>query len=277
MRRTSRVALGGLALALCIVAHSASAASTAGWSEADRSAATIREFQTRLMVAALRCRAAGINLLASYNQFIAADRAELTAANDRLKTHFKSANPVGGDRDYDRYTTSLANGSAGEQWSPESCDRAARLAREAAASSGNLLAVAARTSEVADAPPPQWSAPAADDRPAPQIYADRGPLPGYGRDAPSSRYDDRRPSPQAYDDRASPWDDYDRDSAQRYRDDWHSEQAFEDRGPPMGYYDNSPSSRPEHAYNEQAPPPGYYDQAPSPYDDRGPQPGYGGY
>src|SRR5258705_327175 len=111
MRRSSQVALGGLALALCIVSQSASATSTAGWSQADRSAATIREFQTRLMVAALRCRAAGINVLASYNQFIGADRAELAAANDRLKTHFKSANPVSGDRDYDRYTTSLANAS----------------------------------------------------------------------------------------------------------------------------------------------------------------------
>ncbi len=253
MRRTSRVALGSMALALGIVATPASATSTAGWSQADRSAATIREFQTKLMVAALRCRAAGINVLASYNQFIAGDRAELTAANDRLKLHFKSVNSVGGDRDYDRYTTSLANSYAGGQWSPESCDGSARLAREAAQSQGNLLAVAARTSEVADASTGPWSAPSADDRPAPQLYADRGPPPGY-------------------DDRGSP---------PRYRGDWRSDQAYDDRGPPPGYYDNSPSGRyrddgrAQQAYNDQAPPPGYYDQAPpSAYDDRSPPPGY---
>ncbi len=138
------MALGGLALALGIVSQPASALSTAGWSQADRSAATIREFQTKLMVAALRCRAAGIDVLASYNQFVAADRAELAAANDRLKAHFKSADPVNGDRAYDRYTTSLANASAGDQWGPGSCDNAARMAHEAAESKGNLLAVAAR-------------------------------------------------------------------------------------------------------------------------------------
>jgi len=258
------VALGGLALTLGIVSQPASATSTAGWSQADRSAATVREFQTRLMVAALRCRAAGIDVLASYNQFIAADRAEIAAANDRLKVHFKSASPASGDRDYDRYTTSLANGFAGEQWSPDSCDGAARLAREAARSSGNLLAVAARDTDLASlasSAPPQWSASAADSAPAPQAYANRGP-------------------PQAHDDRTPP-PGYDDRGPQRYSGDWQAPQAYDDRGPPPGYYDQSPSSRDhdgwgsQQAYNDQSPPPGYYDRVPpSGYDDRDPPPGY---
>lgn len=241
MGRTSRVALGGMALALGMIGQPASALSTAGWSQADRSAATIREFQTRLMVAALRCRAAGINVLASYNQFIAADRAEIAAANDRLKARFRSASPATGERDYDRYTTSLANGFAGEQWSPASCDRANRLAREAAQSRGNLLAVATRTSDVAEASSPSWPA---YNRPAPQAYADRGPPPGYGSGG----------APRGYDDWQSPWGD--------------------DRGAPPRYSEDSPSWQARHAYADQ-PPPGYYDEAPSVYDDRAPPPGYG--
>jgi hypothetical protein len=252
------VALGGFAMALCTIAQPASATSSAGWNQADRSAATIREFQTRLMVAALRCRAAGINVLASYNQFIAADRAELTEANDRLKTHFRSASPVNGDRDYDRYTTSLANQFAGEQWSPQSCDGAARLAREAARSSGNLIAVASRDGELAEAPASPW---ADYDRAAPQSYA--------GRDYA-----------QADEDRAAPGAYRDQDSASRYGDEAWARQAYDDRDATRGYEDQAPSWRDrgdwrsQQAYNDQAPP-SYYDHRRwSGYDDRGPTPSY---
>jgi hypothetical protein len=253
MGRTSRAALGAMTIALCSVSIPASATSTAGWNQADRSAATIREFQTRLMVAALRCRAAGINVLASYNQFIAADRAEITAANDRLKAHFASINSVTGDRDYDRYTTSLANNFAGEQWSPQSCGAAERLAREAAQSRGNLLAVASRDTELTEAPSSPW---AIYDRAAPSAHSDRGPPPGYEDRAPSPSFNDQWQGPQAYDDRGPP-------------------PGYDDRSPPPGYDDRSPSWRSPQAYNDWSPPPGYYDQAPpSGYDDRGPPPGY---
>jgi hypothetical protein len=270
MLKASQLALSCLGVALCVASHSAQATSTAGWSEADRSAATIREFQTRLMVAALRCRAAGINVLASYNQFIAADRAEIAAANDRLKTHFASINSVTGDRDYDRYTTSLANNYAGEQWSPQSCDAAERLARRAAQSQGNLLAVAASdsTEEVASASPSPW---AAYDRAGPQSFGDAGPTAGHDGGPSSARAGERWQGPQAYEDDGPP---------PGYRDDWRSDQSY-DRGPPPGYYDQAPSWRERddwqapQAYNDHSPPPGYYDQAPpSGYDDRGPPPGY---
>src|SRR5580704_1641081 len=109
MQKHVRVALGAAAIATSLVSMAASAAGPACWSQADVSAAKVRELQTRLMVAALRCRANGTNILASYNNFVSSDRGAIAAANERLKAHFMAAGPVAGQKDYDRYTTSLAN------------------------------------------------------------------------------------------------------------------------------------------------------------------------
>ena len=151
MKMQTRIALGAAAIALSLGSTAASAASASCWTQADVSAAKVRELQTRLMVAALRCRANGVNILASYNNFVAAGRTAITSANQRLKTHFMAAGPVAGQRDYDRYTTALANAYGAAETGPESCAEASSLAAEAAAK-GDLNEVAARTIPVATLP-----------------------------------------------------------------------------------------------------------------------------
>lgn len=222
------MALGALALALGVAATPASAGSMDGWSQADTSAGKIREFQTKLMVAALSCRAAGFNILSSYNQFIAADRDELTAANTQLKTHFMAAGPIAGQRDYDRYTTALANSYGANTATPGSCLQAEKLAQAAAAAKGHLASVVEQETQLAANPP----APAEDDWRS-RAYADRGPPPRYYQ------------APRGYYDQAPP---------RRYNDDWRSQQAYNDQAPPPGYYDQGPPP----GYYDRAPPPGYY-------------------
>jgi hypothetical protein len=141
MKKLSRAALGAAAIAVCL-SSAAPAASGACWSQADFSAAKVRQLQTKLMVAALRCRASGVDILASYNRFVRAKRTEITAANNRLKAHFRAASPSTGERDYDRYTTSLANHYGGARTSENSCADAESLA-QASASRASLIETAA--------------------------------------------------------------------------------------------------------------------------------------
>ena len=150
MKNHTRAALAAAAIATCLVSTAAPAASC--WSQADVSAAKIRELQTRLMVAALRCRASGVNILASYNAFVGNAKPSIVAANDQLKAHFGAAGPVAGQRDYDRYTTVLANAYGAADTGPESCAEAANLAAEATNAKGDLAAFAAHAIPVATLP-----------------------------------------------------------------------------------------------------------------------------
>ena len=143
MTKYKRAILGAAAVALSL-SSAAPAVASACWSEADVSAAKVREMQTQLMVAALRCRAGGVDILANYNRFLHAKRGEITAANARLRAHFLAANRRTGERDYDRYTTSLANGYGGARTNQGSCADAASLADEAASARSGLVAVADR-------------------------------------------------------------------------------------------------------------------------------------
>jgi hypothetical protein len=150
MKNRTRAALAAAAIATCLVSTAAPAATC--WSQADVSAAKVRELQTRLMVAALRCRATGVNILASYNAFVGNSKPALVAANNALKAHFAAGGPVAGQRDYDRYTTTLANAYGAADTGPESCAEAANLAAEATNAKGDLAAFAAQAIPVATLP-----------------------------------------------------------------------------------------------------------------------------
>ena len=150
MKNYRRAALAAAALATCVISTAAPAASC--WSQADVSAAKVRELQTRLMVATLRCRASGVNILASYNAFVGTTKPAIIAANNTLKAHFGAAGPVAGQRDYDRYTTVLANAYGAADTGPESCAEAANLAAEATVAKGDLAAFAERAIPVATLP-----------------------------------------------------------------------------------------------------------------------------
>lgn len=101
------------------------------WAARETVAAQVREMQTMLMVAALRCRAAHIDISADYDGFVIAQRDALSAANLVIKRHF--ADEGGGQADYDRFATSLANGFGDDATTEASCAEAVALAHEGSA------------------------------------------------------------------------------------------------------------------------------------------------
>jgi len=109
------------------------------WKSEEAAAAGVRELQSMLMVAALRCQVSGYPMMDDYNQFVQANRAGIVAMNDRIKAHFIHAfGPVGGQRAYDRFTTSMANGYGAAASSADVCGAADSLAREGALLNGSV-------------------------------------------------------------------------------------------------------------------------------------------
>lgn len=114
-------------------------AQAACWNADEASAATVRELQSMMMVAALRCQAAGRGIMDEYNGFVVANRKTISAMNDRIKGHFiRAMGPVGGQRGYDSYTTSMANAYGAGASGSETCGSVASLAREATMMAGSL-------------------------------------------------------------------------------------------------------------------------------------------
>ncbi len=104
MFQKSKFIAGILALSGLVATAPAQAAC---WTSDAISAAKVREFETVLMVSALRCKASGGAMLSNYNAFVRASRPALTQANDELRAHF--VRQGSGLNGYDRYVTSLAN------------------------------------------------------------------------------------------------------------------------------------------------------------------------
>jgi hypothetical protein len=114
------------------------AAQAACWNEDAVEAAQVRDLDTMLMVASLRCRIGGQGIPASYNAFVRESRSTLSAMNDRLRSHFGDLNS------YDRYVTSVANRYGGGAAGLDCGDMASILrdARGADGSAPELVKVA---------------------------------------------------------------------------------------------------------------------------------------
>jgi hypothetical protein len=115
----------------------AQAEANACWGAEAASAAHVRQLQTMLMVATLRCHAAGIDMATDYDQFVAAQREAITHANLVIRRHFGEGE--GGTAEYDRFTTSLANGYGDDATTAESCAAALALAHDGAAAAPAAL------------------------------------------------------------------------------------------------------------------------------------------
>jgi hypothetical protein len=144
-----------------ILAATAAAVATAPiqaacWKSDEASAAGVRELQSMLMVAALRCQVAGHPMMSDYNDFVQSNRSAISAMNDRIKMHFiHSFGAVGGQRAYDSFTTSMANGYGAASSGADVCGEADSLAREGAALHGSiegLMLLAERQGLVAKLP-----------------------------------------------------------------------------------------------------------------------------
>ena len=82
--RMRRLGWSVMALAIGLAAP----AQASCWSEADMDAAKVRDLQSRLMVATLRCNAAGVDVTHAYNRFVVANRETLQGINGVLMTQF---------------------------------------------------------------------------------------------------------------------------------------------------------------------------------------------
>jgi hypothetical protein len=120
----------GLALAAVSAAVPAQA-QTHCWAKPEATAAQVRELQTMLMVAALRCRAAHMDISADYDGFVIAQKEAIAAANAVIKAHF--GKDAVAQSEYDRFTTSLANGFGDDATTNATCSAAANLAHQSSA------------------------------------------------------------------------------------------------------------------------------------------------
>ena len=123
------------------------------WNETQTAAAQVRDLQSRLMVATMRCRAAGIDILDAYNRFVVANRSTLQGANGILRGQFESGYGIEGEHHYNRFATALANSYGGDETDPWVCAETEDLAFEAAAAHGDV----GRLLQLADrlGPPPR--------------------------------------------------------------------------------------------------------------------------
>lgn len=116
------IALTGTAQATC-------------WSPTEVEAATLRELQSRLMVASLRCAKSSHDVLPHYNAFVRSKRHLLTSGNTTLKAYFaKHNNGQGAARAYDRFAVALANRYGAGSGDLSECEGMEELAFSAASS-----------------------------------------------------------------------------------------------------------------------------------------------
>ncbi len=137
-----------LAAMLVAIAVPAGAVQAKCWSESDVTAAKIRDMETMLMVASLRCRAGNPHMLSAYNAFVRQSRPALTRVNEQLRSHFAQS---GGLNAYDRYVTAIANRYGAGADGLDCGDFASIL--DAAAAEGGSFAGLARLADAAEIEP----------------------------------------------------------------------------------------------------------------------------
>jgi hypothetical protein len=146
----SRVALG-LGAALFVAASPASAAMSC-WGNDQAAAAKVRDLQSRLMVATMRCHAIGVDLTAVYNDFVRINRSTLQAANGLIKAQFAAGYGEEGDAQYDRFATALANEYGDDPTTVEICAETAMAAVEAADARGDVTSLLGLADRLGAAP-----------------------------------------------------------------------------------------------------------------------------
>jgi hypothetical protein len=109
------------------------------WNPTQVAAAKVRDLQSRLMVATLRCQALGADVTPAYNRFVRANRETIQGANAVLLAQFRSGfGGSQGETQYDRFATALANVYGGDSTDAGVCAETASLADEAAAAAGDI-------------------------------------------------------------------------------------------------------------------------------------------
>ncbi len=154
---TKIVFKGGLCLAAFTIGITPPAnAAMACWDQNQTAAAKVRDLQSRLMVATMRCRALGVDVLPAYNEFVRVNRSTIQDANGLIKAQFRAGyGEALGEKSYDSFTTSLANAYGADETNVAVCEETAELAAEAVAAGGNverLLEIADRVGSAPELP-----------------------------------------------------------------------------------------------------------------------------
>jgi hypothetical protein len=109
------------------------------WNSTQVAAAKVRDLQSRLMVATLRCQAMGADVSGAYNRFVRANRETLQGANAVLLAQFRTGfGNSQGETQYDRFATALANIYGADATDATVCADTGALADEAAAANGDI-------------------------------------------------------------------------------------------------------------------------------------------
>jgi len=125
------------------------------WGQQQAAAAKIRDLQSRLMVATMRCQAMGVDVLTAYNDFVRVNRSTIQAANGVIKAQFETGYGGEGEDFYDRFTTALANEYGADPTTDAICGETAAAAEEATLAEGDvgrLLDLAERMGPPPDLP-----------------------------------------------------------------------------------------------------------------------------
>ena len=121
-----------LAFAVGCVAMTSTAQASC-WTPAAADAATVRELQSRMMVAALRCSNSEHNVLFEYNRFVSSKKPLLKMGNNVLRTHFsKGKNKKQAMKAYDSFAVTLANKYGAGTGDLSECESMHNLARMSA-------------------------------------------------------------------------------------------------------------------------------------------------
>jgi hypothetical protein len=139
--KRGRAAFVAGAMMICVPATASAQAGC--WNQTQVAAAKVRDLQSRLMVATLRCSAMGVNVSAAYNRFLAANRETIRGANAVLMSQFQAAYGRQGQTRYDSFTTALANIYGDDATSGSVCADTEVLAEEAATAGGDIDALVA--------------------------------------------------------------------------------------------------------------------------------------
>ena len=140
-QKRGRAAFVAGAMMICMPATAS--AQTGCWNQTQVAAAKVRDLQSRLMVATLRCSAMGVNVAPAYNRFLAANRETIRGANAVLMSQFQASYGHQAQVQYDRFATALANVYGDDATSRSVCADTVVLADEAATAGGDIDALVA--------------------------------------------------------------------------------------------------------------------------------------
>ena len=143
----------GLAVGMSVAGAAPAQAAMGCWEGAAATSVRLKDFQSRLMVATLRCNAMGFDSSSHYNKFMTANKATLATANVAVKARFQSAyGPKRWQKEYDRFNTSLANAYGAGATSKDICRDLADTARDAASAKGDKVKLMAIVDRAGPAP-----------------------------------------------------------------------------------------------------------------------------